>query len=300
MRHLIAAAQRGKEVTAVVELMARFDEEANINWAEQLEKAGAHVVYGVVGHKTHAKMALVVRREGGKLKRYAHLGTGNYHPAPPACIPISACSPAARTCARTSTTCSSSSPAWARPQAHLRVAVALHDARAHDAGDPQRDGERPRKGEKAFIIAKMNALLEPRVIAAFYEASQAGVKIDLIVRGGVRAAPGGIPALREHPRALDRGPLPGAHRIFYFCNGGEETVSRWPAPTGWTATSSVASRPASRCWTRSSSPRVINEGLKPYLKDNTQGLGNAAGRSAGGEDLIPRLRWIRRSRSAWP
>ena len=183
MKALMAAASQGKEVTVVVELLARFDEEANINWAARLEEVGAHVVYGVVGHKTHAKMALVVRREEGQLRRYAHLGTGNYH---------------ART-ARLYTdfglfTCNEEVSAdvhhvfiqltglgkagklkhlWQSPfTLHSEILAAIEQETAlAQAGKP------------AAIIAKMNALLEPRVIAALYAASQAGVKIDLIVRG---------------------------------------------------------------------------------------------------------------------
>lgn len=105
MQALIDAARQGKAVTVVVELMARFDEQTNINWAERLEEVGAHVVYGVVGHKTHAKMAMVVRRErtdsGEVLRRYVHLGTGNYHPGPLFCMKISDCSPQRPICART-------------------------------------------------------------------------------------------------------------------------------------------------------------------------------------------------------
>jgi len=164
MEALIAAAQAGKEVTVVVELMARFDEEANINWSAKLEMAGAHVVYGVVGYKTHAKMALVVRREGDQLRRYVHLGTGNYH---------------ART-ARLYTDfglftcrediCADVNEVFTQltglgSASHLRglwqSPFSLH---GHVIESIEREAEHARAGRKALIVAKMNALLEPRVI----------------------------------------------------------------------------------------------------------------------------------------
>ena len=269
MRHLIAAAQRGKEVTAVVELLARFDEEANINWAEKLEAAGAHVVYGVVGHKTHAKMAMVVRREGGKLKRYCHLGTGNYH---------------ART-ARLYTdfgllTCNRElcqdvndvfqqitglgdagehTYLWQSPfTMHARIVQAIRN-----------ETEKARNGEKAFIVAKMNALLEPRVIAALYEASQAGVQIDLIIRAVCALRPG-IPGVSENIRVRSiLGRFLEHHRIFYFWNGGAEDV--YLASADWMdrnffrriETGFPVLDPKLK-------KRVINEGIKPYLKDNAK------------------------------
>ena len=216
MQALIRAAQSGKEVTVVVELMARFDEEANINWAAKLEEVGAHVIYGVVGHKTHAKLALVIRREEGELRRYAHLGTGNYH---------------ART-ARLYTdfgllTCDEAMTAdvgslftqitglgkagklkrlWQSPfTLHSEVVAAInHEAELAAAGKP------------AAIVAKMNALLEPQVIAALYAASQAGVKIDLIVRGVCALRPGIAGLSEQHPGALDRRPLPRTHAHLLF------------------------------------------------------------------------------------
>ncbi len=269
MRTLIAAAQRGKEVTAVVELLARFDEEANINWAEQLEKAGAHVVYGVVGYKTHAKLAMVVRRENGGLKRYAHLGTGNYH---------------ART-ARLYTdfglmTCNAELCQDVNDV--FQQLTGLGDAGEHTylLQSPftmhsrlvqaiRNEAERARNGEKAIITAKMNAVLEPKIIAALYEASQAGVLIDLVVRAVCALKPG-LPGVSDNIRVRSiLGRFLEHHRVFYFYNGGREDVYLASADwmdrnffrrieTGFPILDPKLKR------------RVINESLKPYLKDNVK------------------------------
>ena len=267
MRHLIAAAQRGKEVTAVVELMARFDEEANINWAEQLEKAGAHVVYGVVGYKTHAKLALVVRREQGRLRRYAHLGTGNYHPRTARLYTdfgLMTCHP---------DLCQDVNDVFMQltglGKAHehtllLQSPFSMHPRMMQAI---RNETERARRGEKAIIVAKMNALLEPRIIAALYEASQAGVQIDLIVRGVCALKPG-IPGLSDNIRVRSLiGRFLEHHRIFYFWNAGQEDV--WLASADWMdrnffrriETGFPLLDPKLK-------RRVINEGLKPCLKDN--------------------------------
>ncbi len=193
---LIEAARNGKEVTVVVELLARFDEEANIGWATQLEEVGAHVIYGVVGFKAHAKMVMVLRREGGRLRRYVHLGTGNYH----------------HQTTRTYTdfgllTCNESltqdvaqvfSQLTGRGQTHCMTYIwqspftmkkALLEAIRTEAGHAK-------AGRKGWIIAKMNALLEPDLIQALYDASRDGVRIDLIIRGAVRCVPA-LPACRR-------------------------------------------------------------------------------------------------------
>ena len=269
MQALIRAAQLGKEVTVVVELLARFDEEANINWAAKLEDVGAHVVYGVVGHKTHAKLALVIRREDGGLRRYAHLGTGNYH---------------ART-ARLYTdfgllTCDEDLTAdvvslftqitglgkagkmkrlWQSPfTLHSEVVAAIGREAAFAAA-----------GKPAAIIAKMNALLEPQVIAALYAASQAGVKIDLIVRGVCALKPG-IQGLSDNIRVRSIvGRFLEHSRVFYFRNGGDEQV--YLSSADWMDRNFF--RRIETCFpvlNPKLKKRVINEGLKPYLRDNVQ------------------------------
>jgi polyphosphate kinase len=224
MQTLIDAARAGKEVTVVVELMARFDEEANINWAARLEEVGAHVVYGVVGHKTHAKMAMVVRREEGKLVRYAHVGTGNYHPR------------TARfysdfdllTCRES--ICSDVSEVFqqltglgkALKLKHVWQAPFTMHARTLAAIDNEARAARARK--PARIIAKMNALVEPQVIEALYKASQAGVKVDLIVRGVCALRPG-VKGLSDNIRVRSIvGRFLEHTRIFYFRNGGESEL----------------------------------------------------------------------------
>ncbi len=269
MQHLIAAAQNGKEVTVVLELKARFDEEANINWSERLEKAGAHVVYGVVGYKTHAKLALVVRREDGKIRRYAHLGTGNYHPR--------------TTRLYTDFGLITSNPALCedvnevftqltglgRAKTHNHLWQAPFTLHPHIIAAIQAETERAKRGEKAAIIAKMNALLEPKVINALYEASQAGVEVDLIVRGVCALRPG-VPGLSENIRVRSiLGRFLEHHRVFYFLNGGAEDV--YLASADWMDRNFF--RRIETCFPMLDAKlkrRVINESLKASLKDNVK------------------------------
>jgi polyphosphate kinase len=266
---LIAAAKSGKEVTVVVELLARFDEEANINWAQRLEEVGAHVVYGVVGHKTHAKMALVVRREGERLKRYVHLSTGNYHPRTAllytdwglftcneeigadvndSFIQLTGLGRAIR-----------AKHLWQSPfTLHKQVLRAIHNEVQHAAA-----------GREAHIIAKMNALLDPEVIAALYDASQAGVTIDLIVRGVCALRPG-IPGVSEKIRVRSIvGRFLEHSRVFYFHNNGAEDV--YLSSADWMYRNFF--RRVEVCFPVLDSKlkkRVIDEGLKPYLDDDCQ------------------------------
>jgi polyphosphate kinase len=224
MDALIAAAKRGKEVTVVVELLARFDEEANITWASRLEQVGAHVVYGVVGHKTHAKMLMVVRREEGGLRRYVHLGTGNYHPRTARLYTdfgLFTCNE--EVCADVNEVfvqltglgkASKLRHLWQSPfTLHSKVLEAIRNEIAlAQAGKP------------AHVIAKMNALLEPETINTLYEASQAGVKVDLIVRGVCALRPG-VKGLSENIRVRSIiGRFLEHTRIFYFRNGGKEDI----------------------------------------------------------------------------
>jgi polyphosphate kinase len=224
MRSLETAARSGKEVTVIVELMARFDEETNINWADRLEKAGAHVVYGVVGLKTHAKMALIVRREGGKLKRYAHLGTGNYNTKTATLYEdFSLLTADQSICAdvheifRRLTGVGTAKPLKHLLQApfnlHKRVLAGI-----------RAETIQAEAGKAARIGVKVNALLDAEVIAAFYKASQAGVKVDLIVRGHCALTPG-VPGLSENIRVRSTiGRFLEHSRMFYFHAGGKEEV----------------------------------------------------------------------------
>ena len=222
--HLLKAAQNGKEVTVVIELRARFDEEANIGLAERLQEAGAHVVYGVVGYKTHAKMLLVIRREKGKLRNYVHLGTGNYH---------------ART-ARLYTdygllTCDRNlsedvsnvfqqltSLGWeSKLKSILLAPFTMHDTIINNI---EREIENKKKGLNARLIAKFNALVEPRVIKALYRASRAGVEIDLIIRGICCLRPG-IKNISENIRVRSIiGRFLEHTRVYYFENNGKVEI----------------------------------------------------------------------------
>ena len=269
MEALIVAASMGKEVTVVVELLARFDEEANINWASRLEEVGAHVVYGVVGHKTHAKMLMVVRREDGKLRRYVHLGTGNYHPRTARLYTdfgLFTCHE--EICADVNEVfVQLTSLGKARKLHHLwQSPFSLH---SQVLSSIQRETKLAKEGESAHIIAKMNSLLEPEIITALYEASQAGVKIELIVRGVCALRPG-VKGLSENISVRSViGRFLEHTRIFYFRNKLANDV--YLSSADWMDRNFF--RRIEVCFPildKKLKKRVIDEGLKAYFHDNQQ------------------------------
>jgi polyphosphate kinase len=267
MESLIEAARIGKEVTVVVELMARFDEEANIGWAARLEQVGAHVVYGVVGHKTHAKMALIVRREEGKLRRYAHLGTGNYHPRTARLYEDFGLFTAdEKICADVHELFRRlTGLGLARElNALVQSPFTLHEMVLSSI---RREARHARAGRKGYIAAKVNALLEPMVIDALYKASQAGVKIDLIVRGVCALRPG-VPGLSENIRVRSIvGRFLEHSRVYHFWNDGERDV--WLASADW-MDRNLLRRVEVAFPVRDPrlKRRVIQEGLIEHLRDN--------------------------------
>jgi polyphosphate kinase len=214
IRALIRAAELGKQVVALVELKARFDEEANITYARELEKAGVHVVYGVVGLKTHAKVSLVVRREAGGIRRYAHVGTGNYNPVTATLYEDIGLLTADPEIGADLTDLFNLLTGYSRQQHYRTVLVApdfLRPRIRELIHEQARDGGR--------IVLKMNALVDPDVIEALYDAAQAGARIDLIVRGICCLRPG-VPGLSENIRVRS---LVGRYlehsRIFRFGDG---------------------------------------------------------------------------------
>lgn len=269
MDALIVAASRGKEVTVVVELLARFDEEANINWASRLEEVGAHVVYGVVGHKTHAKMLMVVRREDGKLRRYVHLGTGNYHPRTARLYTdfgLFTCHD--EICADVNEVfVQLTSLGKAGKLHHLwQSPFSLHSQILNAI---QAETKLAKEGVAAHIIAKMNSLLEPEIITALYEASQAGVKVELIVRGVCALRPG-VKGLSENISVRSViGRFLEHTRIFYFSNNLSHNV--YLSSADWMDRNFF--RRIEVCFPildKKLKKRVIDEGLKAYLHDNYQ------------------------------
>ncbi|MEI6738004.1 MAG: polyphosphate kinase 1, partial [Pseudomonadota bacterium] len=289
MESLIDAAKHGKEVTVVVELMARFDEEANLNWASRLEDVGAHVVYGVVGHKTHAKMVMIVRRElkdddSNKhvLRRYVHLGTGNYHPRTARLYTDFGLLTANESiCADVNEVftqltglgkATKLSQVWQSPfSLHGSVLKAIeHETKIAKNGSVVKGVKNTKSVMgKGRIIAKMNSLVEPEVIAALYRASQAGVKIDLIIRGVCTLKPG-VKGLSENIQVRSIvGRFLEHTRIMFFGNGGDTVVMLSSAD--WMERNFF--RRIELCFPvldKKLKKRVVDEGLRPYLADNAE------------------------------
>ncbi|NNE43214.1 MAG: polyphosphate kinase 1, partial [Gemmatimonadetes bacterium] len=293
---LLAAANAGKEVTAVIELRARFDEAANIDLASQLQSAGAKVVYGIVGFKAHAKLLLVVRREAGKLRRYVHIGTGNYN------------TKTAR--AYTDFGFMTSDDEYGRDVHSLfhqltslgrggrlkkliQTPFDLHDRLITWI---RQEATNAREGRKARIMAKMNSLIEPEIIRELYEASQAGVKVDLIIRGTCCLRPG-IPGVSENIRVRSVvGRFLEHHRIFHFHAGGDKLTycssADW-MPRNFFRRVEVAFPIGGK----KNRERVLHEGLEVFFEDNMDAwdmqpdgtyvrAGAPAGSDVGGDEEL--------------
>lgn len=221
---LAQAAENGKQVTVLVELKARFDEENNINWAKMLEKAGCHVIYGLVGLKTHSKIALVVRREEDGIRRYVHLGTGNYNDITAKLYTDMGILTASDAIGEDATAVFNMLSGYSEPPVWNKLAVAPIWLKNKFLSLIAREVENVRVGKQAKIIAKMNSLCDPKIMNALYEASQAGVKIELIVRG-ICCLKAGVEGLSENikVRSIVGNFLEHA-RIFYFYNDGNPEV----------------------------------------------------------------------------
>ena len=268
MEALIHAAQRGKEVTVIVELMARFDEEANINWAVKLEQAGAQVVYGVVGLKTHAKIALVIRREDNALHFYAHLGTGNYHPTTTKFYTDFGLLTSHRELTAEVNEVFIHLTTLTKPRTLNHLWLAPFSLQKEIIRAIRNEALIAREGRPARIIAKMNALLDESVIRALYAASADGVKIDLIVRGACALRPG-VAGLSENIRVRSViGRYLEHSRIYYFRNDLAHDV--YLSSADWMNRNLFRRiEVAFPILDKTLKKRIITEGLDPYLKDNT-------------------------------
>lgn len=224
LKALVKAAENGKQVVALVELKARFDEENNINWARRLEKSGVHVVYGVVGLKTHTKVILVVRQEGEQIRRYVHIGTGNYNHRTARLYTDLGVLSCREELGADLTDLFNFLTGYSRQQSYRKLLVAPMSLRHRMVELINREIEHCQEGSSGRIVAKMNSLTDSEIIRSLYRASQAGVKIDLIIRGmcclrpGLKGVSDNIQVISIVGRYLEHS------RIFYFHNNGQEEI----------------------------------------------------------------------------
>ncbi|MGI9064845.1 MAG: polyphosphate kinase 1 [Pyrinomonadaceae bacterium] len=221
---LIRACEKGKQVTALIEIKARFDEQHNIEWARRLDEAGVHVVYGILGLKTHGKLTLVVRREGDSLKRYVHIASGNYNPTTSCTYTDVGMVTADDEIGEDATELFNYLTGCSRQIEYRKILVAPVNLREKMTALIDREVLHLQAGKPAHIVAKLNRLADKQMIEKLYEASNAGVKIDLIVRGICMLRPG-VPGLSENITVRNIvGRFLEHSRVFYFANGGEEEV----------------------------------------------------------------------------
>jgi polyphosphate kinase len=224
LKSLMTAAEKGKQVAVLVELKARFDEQNNIIWARQLEQAGVHVVYGLVGLKTHTKVVLVVRREANQIRRYVHIGTGNYNAKTSRLYTDIGLFTVRPDIGADLTDLFNYLTGYSRQSAYRKLLVSPVNAREQFASLIQQEIDQVAAGKTGRIVAKMNSLVDPETITNLYRASQSGVKIDLIVRGMCCLRPG-VPGLSENIQVVSIiGRFLEHSRIYYFFNGGNEKV----------------------------------------------------------------------------
>ena len=268
MEALMTAARQGKEVTVILELMARFDEEANINWADKLEQAGAQVVYGVVGLKTHAKVALVIRREETGLQFYAHLGTGNYHLTTTRFYTDFGMMTAHQEMCNEVNEVFIHLTSLTKPHAFKHLWLAPFALQSQIIAAIRNEAKIARAGRPGSIIVKVNALVDESVVRALYAASHDGVKIELIVRGACTLRPG-VKGLSENIKVRSIiGRFLEHSRIYYFRNDLKHDV--YLASADWMSRNLFRRiEVAFPVLDKALKKRVITEGLNPYLKDNS-------------------------------
>ena len=266
---LIRAAEQGKQVTVLIELKARFDEEHNIEWAHKLDEAGVHVVYGIVGLKTHGKLTLVVRREGEALKRYVHVASGNYNPTTSCTYTDLGLFTIDDEIGRDATELFNYLTGFSEQRHYRKLMVAPVELREKFNELLDREVEHKRRGRPARVIAKFNRLADLQIIEKLYEVSRAGVKVDLIVRGICMLRPG-IPGLSENIRVRSIvGRFLEHSRVFWFANGGDDEV--YIGSADW-MTRNLKNRievvaPVSDCNAKRYLRDVL---LDAYLTDNTK------------------------------
>jgi polyphosphate kinase len=221
---LIRAAEQGKQVTVLIELKARFDEEHNIEWAQKLDRAGVHVVYGILGLKTHGKLTLVLRREGDILRRYVHIASGNYNPTTSCTYTDLGMFTVDEVIGRDATELFNYLTGFSEQTDYRRLMVAPIDLRQKLNALFDREIEHQRAGRPAHIVAKFNRLADLQIVEKLYEVSRAGVQVDLMVRGICMLRPG-IPGLSENIRVRSVvGRFLEHSRVFWFSNGGDDQV----------------------------------------------------------------------------